>query len=79
MASFLLCRCTNWILVFGSSSPIVTPPLTETQVRMVAFIGSTVQTAFSFAYSLGEYGRPRWEHCTSLPVTLLICHERLDF
>ena len=31
------------------------------------------------AFSLGEYGRLRWQHCTSLPVFLSICHERLDF
>ena len=58
-------------LFFGSFSHIVTLPSTATLVRMVAFIGSTVQTVFPFAFSLGEYGRLHWQHCTSLPVLFL--------
>ena len=73
-----LSRRYNWILFFGSFSLIVTRPLTGTLVRTVAFIGSTVRTTFSFAFSLGECGRLQWQHCTSLPGSLSICHECLE-
>ena len=50
MAPSLLYFPDNWLLAFGSFSRIVTLPLTATQVRMVAFIGSTVQTVFPSAF-----------------------------
>ena len=63
---------------FLAHSLIVTRPSTGTLVRTVAFIGSTVQTSFSFACSLGECGSLQWQHCTNFPGSPSIRHESLD-
>ena len=51
--------------VFMEILCIATYPTTESQVRMVTFIGSTVQTVFPFSLALVRTVILHWQHCAN--------------
>ena len=47
--------------------------------RRSTTVSSETIPLYSFAFSLGEYCRLHWQHCTNLPVSLLYLSEEIGF